>query len=399
MQEANRRWKFLRPEVVILFIIPTGTLLVLALLGMMKNRILGHDFWCSLIYMRFFGWQILYVMGFIGLAYLVVSTIPFVIQRRRLKSTSSVESSLASQRLAERFRMAKSFVGLVAAFTYALAANVIAMNALCCPSPARVAWANDLLMRADRLIFGTFVPFEMHEQDIYAGLSSAILFCYLKMTVVFSLVLIALFLFRADRFRQYCLGFVMIMFLCIPGWAAVPATTPSEACRTNKLHLQVPIDIAYETSDPIVHLNYKVTNLLRQLEPYQSNPAEGRYFITSIPSLHVAWGILIVWFGIELYSRSAILLLPWGVLNAIGALYSLQHYAVDAVAGFIVAIIAVYLVRRYRCGGSPARIQGADRLWSLSIPTKRRRRPRARHLATRQGKGRPSERVKADPRA
>ena len=77
----------------------------------------------------------------------------------------------------------------------------------------------------------------------------------------------------------------------------------------------------------------------------QSDPKAGRYLVSTLPSPHVAWGILVVWFGVGLYSRSVLVLLPWGVLNCVGAIYSLQHYAVDAVAGIIVAFIAIFLVR------------------------------------------------------
>jgi len=345
MQESNRWWKLLRPEVVILIIVPTTTLMLVASLGMLNHPALGRKFWTSLIYMRFFAWEIFHLIFFVGLGYLVFSAIAYGIQRMRFRLSTSGKTSPTAQRFVERFQMAKSFVWLVVAYAYGLIANVIAMNALCFPDPKRVAWANEFLMRADRMIFGTFVPFEMHEQDLYAGLSTALLFCYIKLSLVLSLVLIALFIFRADRFRQYVLAFVAIMFLCMPGWAALPATTPGEAFRTGKLQMQVPVDIDHEIADPVIHLNYKVTNFLNRLEPYESDPANGRYFITSFPSLHVAWGILVVWYGVQLYSRSAILLLPWALLNIVGAIYSLQHYAVDALAGIVVAIIAVYLVR------------------------------------------------------
>ena len=55
--------------------------------------------------------------------------------------------------------------------------------------------------------------------------------------------------------------------------------------------------------------------------------------------------MIAVWFGCMLYSRSLLLLLPWGMLNAVGAVFTLQHYAVDALAGMVIAVIAVVLVR------------------------------------------------------
>jgi membrane-associated phospholipid phosphatase len=338
-------WKLLRPEVFFLFIIPTVALILVASLGMLNNRHFGRDFWVSLLYMRFFGWQVFHVLCFVGLGYLAFSGVVYWMQLRQLRLAKSGKSSPGAERVVERFRTAKNFAGLVVIYAYALAANVVAMNALCCPKPARVEWANDCLMRADRMIFGTFVPFEMHEQMFYAGLATPLLQAYLSLSLAISLVMVALLIFRVERFRQYVLAFVAIMYLCMPGWAALPATTPSEGYRTGKLKMTVPIDIATEIADPVMNLNYNVVRFLHTVEPYESNPPEGRYFITSFPSLHVAWGVLVVWFGVELCRRSIILLLPWGLLNCIGAIYSLQHYAVDAVAGMIVTVATVYLVR------------------------------------------------------
>ena len=345
MPEANRWWKLLRPEFMILIIVPTATLMLVGALGMFNHRLFGCDFLFSLLYVHFFDWQVFHGMCYVGLGYLLFIVIVYLTQRVRFWLGKSDKPSPVAQRFAERFQMAKSFIRLIAAYVYALTANVVAMSVLCYPNPHRVAWANNLMMRADRMVFGTFVPFEMHEQDLFAGLSTLTLFCYFNMIVAFSLVLIALFIFRVDRFREYILVFVAAMFLGIPGWAAFPATTPGEAYRTNKLHLPTAADIEFEIADPVVHLNYNVVNALDRIERYQSTPATGRYFITSFPSMHVAWGVIIVWFGVELYAPSAILLLPWGLFNAIGAIYSLQHYAVDALAGFVVGIIAIYLVR------------------------------------------------------
>jgi hypothetical protein len=314
-------------------------------MGLINDRAFGRDFWLSFIYMQFFGRQIVYLMGLVGLAYMAFSAVAYALKRRQFRLTKSGNPSPEMQRLVERFQTAKSFMGLVVMCTYSLLINVIVMNAMCRPSPARVAWANDFLMRADRTIFGTFVPFEMHEQEVYAGLSILLLQAYLSLTMMLCLVLVALLIFRVDRFRQYILAFVAIMFLCMPGWAVFPATTPSEGYRTGKLQLGVPYDIAVEIAHPVMNLNYNVVNFLRQVEPYESNPMDGRFFITSFPSLHVAWGLLIVWFGVAVWRRSIVLLLPWGLLNCVGAIYSLQHYAVDAVSGMIVVVIAVFLVR------------------------------------------------------
>lgn len=345
MQEANRwRW-LLNPEVVVLIIIPTAWLIPLGLMGMLGDRVLGRDFWISLMYMRFFGWQVLHLISFVGFGYLAFSAISYFVQRKRLKLKKSDTSPPATEFFVARFQSAKSFAWLVVMYGYALTANVVAMNALCRPDPKRVEWANDFLMRVDYWLFGSFVPFKMHEYGFYRWLSPAMLFCYLKLSLVLSIVLVALFIFKAPRFRQYILAFVMIMYLCMPGWAAVPATCPGEAYRTDKLQLKTATDIDREIAYAVVNLDSDVTDFCNRIEPCESNADEGRFAITAFPSLHIAWGVMIVWFGVELYQPSIILLLPWGLLNCVGAIFSLQHYAIDAPTGIVVAIAGVYLVR------------------------------------------------------
>ena len=173
-------------------------------------------------------------------------------------------------------------------------------------------------MRADALLFGTFVPFEMHEHGFFQFLAGPMLFTYLNLNWAILLVLLALCVFERDRVREFLVVFAAVMLLALPGWFALPAVTPSEAYRTNKPHADIPADIAVEIALPIAHLNPEVGEFLDHIEPAESAPLQGIFFITSMPSLHVAWGMLAVWFGCQLSAKAAWLLVPWGILNAMG---------------------------------------------------------------------------------
>jgi hypothetical protein len=345
MKKPHCWWKWLSPEMVILVLVPTAALTVAFSLGMFNQPSLGKKFWLTLIYMHFFGSEVLHAMFLIGLGYFVFSAVAYLWQRKRLKALGPDASPEAAQRCIERFRTAQDFARLAILYAYGILSSLAVFNALCFPKPKTVAWADDVLMRADHWIFGTYVPFAMHDGTLWNSLATPMLACYLRLTLVLSLVLVGLFILRAERFRQFLLAFVAIVFLAMPGWAALPATTPSEAYRTVRLRKDIPDDIAKEVAGPLNHLGDATVVFLDIIERMQSDPWVGRYLITSFPSPHVAWGIIIVWFGIELYRKSIVLLLPWGLLNCIGAVYSLQHYAVDAIAGIVVAIAAVGLVR------------------------------------------------------
>jgi hypothetical protein len=314
-------------------------------MGLLDRPTIGMDFWCSMLYVRFFGYGVFHLIGFIGFGYFLFSAVAYLVCRGRRKLRASEDSSPTFQRTVARFHVARNFLGIVALYACALVVNILAVNAIMYQRPQDVAWACDLLMRADYALFGSYVPFELHNQAAFNAMIVPIINSYLHLSSVLSLVVVGLFLFRAGDFRQFVLGFVVITSLGLPSWYAIPAITPSEAYRTIKLRRDIPYQVAYEIGGPIIHLDSRLVGILNELELNQSNPEHGRYFITSFPSPHVAWGLLVVWFGVALHRRLALLLVPWGTLNAIGAIYSLEHYAVDALAGIVVVVVAVLLVR------------------------------------------------------
>lgn len=362
MQQHNRLWNLVRPEVIALVVVPSVVLILLGCFGMLGNDRFGVNFWTSMVYFRFFGWRLFGWICAIALAYLVFSVIAYAVQRRRYGAAKRAKLGFIDGHPAatssQRLQSAKSFALVTAGCAYAFVANFIAINAICEPSRQRVAWANEVLMRADYALFGTFVPFETHENELFRMFATPMVFCYVKLSLVLAFVLVGLLVFQSGRLRQFTLAFIAVMFLALPGWLALPAVTPSEAYRLNKPGEKIPFDIAMETAPGIVHLHPAVTEFLNKVEPNQSVPRQGRFFVTSIPSMHVAWGLLALWFGTALYSRFALVLAPWALLNALGAIFTLQHYAVDVLAAIVVTLLAVALVRglialEARCGLQP----------------------------------------------
>lgn len=352
MQEENRLKSLLRillrPEVVLLVLVPLASLAVLGMLGLLTERLFGRHFWDNLEYLKFFGCKFFYWIGLAAAAYLSFSVVAYAIERWRIRRmrTSGPSSAVVApaSRALERFQAARSFAGITLMFVFALMAHFIAMNALCQPSRSTVARADNLLMQADELVFGTYVPFELHEHEFFQKMAKPMVYSYTSLTIVMVSVLVALCMFQYERFRQYSLAILVVMYLALPGWYALPAVSPSEAYRLNIINEKIPFDIAMGTAPAIVHLSPVVSKFLNQVEPNQSSAVQGRFYVTCFPSMHVAWGMLAVWFGALLYARSAWLLVPWGMLNAVGAIFTLQHYAVDVPAGMIVAAVGVLLV-------------------------------------------------------
>jgi membrane-associated phospholipid phosphatase len=347
MQFRNRLFWLLRPETFILVVLPILAIILLALLGMFNSERFGAGFWMSLVYLQIFGWGWSCLIGGIALGYLALSVVVWAIQRSKWNSKTA-ESLLADhpmRRSVDRIQAAASLARLIALYALACVLLFLALNALCQPNYQKVLWANQFLMEIDHKLFGTYVPFEAQEQPLFHFFSALLLNCYLYLNEVFLLVLLALCVFNYKRFRHYCLAFIACVLLAFPGWYAIPAITPDEAYRLNKPRAVIPLDISMELTAPIYHLNPDVAKFLRGVEPHESAPSQGIYLVTSLPSMHVAWGMLAVWFGCKLWRRSVLFLAPWGALNAIAAVFTLQHYAIDVIAGMVVTVLAVLLVQ------------------------------------------------------
>ncbi|MBI2591240.1 MAG: hypothetical protein HYW34_01010 [Candidatus Brennerbacteria bacterium] len=55
----------------------------------------------------------------------------------------------------------------------------------------------------------------------------------------------------------------------------------------------------------------------------------------------MAWGLIIAYFSIFLWRPLGIVMIFWSLLNALGALYTLQHYAVDLILGAFIGMFAI----------------------------------------------------------
>jgi|ERR1041385_1948407 membrane-associated phospholipid phosphatase len=70
-----------------------------------------------------------------------------------------------------------------------------------------------------------------------------------------------------------------------------------------------------------------------------------------MPSLHVALSIACVeLFAVHASASGKILLRAWGLLIAASTLFTHQHHLVDAITGYVLAVVTVMLVRQARIG-------------------------------------------------
>ena len=92
--------RLLSPEILALLVAPTAILALLVVFGMYGRTRFDADFWFSLRYLRFFGWQFFYVICAAAVAYLSFSAAAYAIRSHRKK-----RAKYARRRFPQRLRL------------------------------------------------------------------------------------------------------------------------------------------------------------------------------------------------------------------------------------------------------------------------------------------------------
>ena len=212
--------------------------------------------------------------------------------------------------------------------------------------PILLHYNNQLLMNWDRQLFGSYVPFWLQSttniwKTTFDALTPWLINTYKGLSAMLSLTLLIVLAYNYRHFYRMILTIVLTVMISVPMWLYLPALTPREAFFDNILKLQPPasIQVAVEQYQPNGALK-KYFGYINDIK--QDNPTVHKV-VTTIPSLHVAWGTVIVYFAISAWPILAVFAVPYWLFNILSTMITLQHYAVDAVAGVIVGVLAIFI--------------------------------------------------------
>lgn len=223
--------------------------------------------------------------------------------------------------------------------------NAINTNA----NPAQIGFNDDWCMRMDKLIFGTHVPFWFQSAtNIWRPFFDSLAFIlhtsygylHFAISIIFLLVLIK----NSRMFFKMSLVFMLSLLLSAPVWYYFPVLSPRPRYIENLVQVPIPPEVQTTLEQ------YQPNEFLRKYfagfrERERELGERDFYWVTTIPSMHIAWGSMITYFGISLWYPLAVILIPYFVLNGISTLFLLQHYAIDIPAGVIVFGISLVLAR------------------------------------------------------
>ncbi len=199
------------------------------------------------------------------------------------------------------------------------------------------------LMSYDHRLFGSFVPFTIHILGRIPYFDQLAIFFYSSLVYVMPVVLLVFFLFNKKLFRVYIMSFFLVFMIALPFWKIVPAISPIAMYRFNLFDLPIPTYIVSEMD------RYPVSPYLvkhsADIERSFIDSSNNMIAVSTFPSMHAAWATITVFFAIELFWPLGLVLIPWCIMNIIGAVYSEQHFGVDVIFGIILAFIVIFIVK------------------------------------------------------
>ncbi len=205
--------------------------------------------------------------------------------------------------------------------------------------------ADDLLMKWDKSITGFHISLWPYYQNSFLGcLTPLLIKAYAVLGAVMG-ISILVFLLRRNRelLTQYVLAIALAVILAFPIWASIPANSPR---YLNVLYQPQYMGIDFENKDESISELTKDYQLDARILDYYDEmgiQTDGVMPISTIPSMHVVWGIIIVYYLSKFRRWTLFFSLPWLVFSTWGAVYLGQHYFVDVLVSLPVALLAVCL--------------------------------------------------------
>lgn len=198
------------------------------------------------------------------------------------------------------------------------------------------------LMRLDHFIFGVYPPFFLNDLINSNFISYIVLKSYLLLIPGFMTTFAFLFFYSKQTLRKLVLGFFISINIGFLFWIILPSIAPSSMFLDNILKADIPLDIQSKVLETNF-TSYEKENL-KKLHTYWVGDTGSSIAVSTFPSMHAAWGVILVLVLVELFPVTGFVLFPWLILELVGTVYSFQHYAVDVIFGIFIALVTLRII-------------------------------------------------------
>jgi membrane-associated phospholipid phosphatase len=166
------------------------------------------------------------------------------------------------------------------------------------------------------------------------------------------ILLIFYFLNKKKIFSRYLIAMTLPIMISLPLWFFFPVNSPQNTYLNNVYQKE----IEYSLLSPLE--NYQPSRHILEFHKKSGVMQGGTAPISTMPSMHVAWAIVIVYYLYQFKKRTIYFTLPWAFFSSLGTVYLAQHFFVDILVAIPIAISAIiitnYLVKiekKYYQGG------------------------------------------------
>jgi len=246
----------------------------------------------------------------------------------------------------------KSLTYLTFATGLVMFADALHIGNLLGASKEKIIYGSNLVMNLDKAVFGfypAFAGFWNAEASLPEWLEKLLVNSYLWMGILLPILFLVLAFLNKELFRKYILVFALTVTISNPIWYSLPAISPHFMYRYNVLQAEAPREITqavkeYKYSGVLLDYQEDIAETKRKIYNSFSGATEDFYPLTTFPSMHAAWGTMIAYFAVRLWTPLIIVVLPWWLLNMAGAVYTQWHYASDMLSGALIAALVIIAV-------------------------------------------------------
>lgn len=209
----------------------------------------------------------------------------------------------------------------------------------------RGSFVDSLLMDLDNKLFG-FYPFmgSYYEVSLLLKIIPFLIFGYLFLGSMMGMTWVVLYFNKKKKlFNEYIIAMTLAIMIALPVWIIYPSNSPR---HLNNIYNPQRIVHSYENVDEDIRSIIKDNNIDNKILDFHESIGMEKnniYPISTIPSMHVVWALLILYYLFLFNRRTIFFTLPWNFFSTLGAVYLGQHYFVDIIISFPVAFLSILL--------------------------------------------------------
>lgn len=274
-----------------------------------------------------------------------------IIVKQRDMDVAGMWHKIRTEHLPRMIRIVADFAKYV---SIAIVAHLLSMSILSEISRAYKdhLW-DEALLRSDYFIFGKPLFVLLQEWTLFSVFSTLVIFSYGGLVTFLIVGIFYLSVVSEKNFRRLLAAFCFSLILGTPFWHLMPAIGPNFRYIDNIYHQPIPADIQTDLS---------AAKIVQPIREYQKQLVAGRkeedvQIVSSIPSAHVMWAIILAYYLYISGRRLRYLVIPILTLSAFGTGYLGMHYFIDIPLGILFGVGSIWLAKFFDPVSQEATVQ------------------------------------------